>query len=194
MRHVERCRLIIHVVDVSGIEGRDAIEDYEKIQNELMNFSEELAERPQIVAANKCDMADPEQIERFRKYIEEKNLPFYEISAATTQGTSELVNAAGNMLAELPPILQYEPEPITEEELIADAYGKFEIEVEDDIYYVDAKWLEPIMRTVNMDDYSSLQYFQRVLRSSGIIDALENMGIQEGATVNILGFEFDFVS
>ncbi|MDE6021676.1 MAG: GTPase ObgE [Ruminococcus sp.] len=194
LRHVERCRLIIHVVDVSEIEGRNAIEDYEKIQSELENFSEELAERPQIVAANKCDMADPEQIEKFRAYIEEKGLPFYEISAATTMGTAELVQAAGSMLSELPPILQYEPEPITEEELTADTYGKFEIEVEDGIYYVDAKWLEPIMRTVNMDDYSSLQYFQRVLRSSGIIDALENMGIEEGATVNILGFEFDFVS
>ncbi|MGN0629991.1 MAG: Obg family GTPase CgtA, partial [Ruminococcus sp.] len=194
LRHVERCRLIIHVVDVSGVEGRDPIEDYEKIQKELFNFSEELSERPQIVAANKCDMADPEQIARFRSYIEEKGLPFYEISAATTQGTAELVQAAGNMLSELPPILQYEPEPITEEELVADSYGKFEIEVQDGIYYVDAKWLEPIMRTVNMEDYSSLQYFQRVLRSSGIIDALENMGIPEGATVDILGFEFDFVS
>lgn len=194
LRHVERCRLIIHVVDVSGVEGRDPIEDYEKIQNELFNFSEELSERPQIVAANKCDMAAPEQIARFRSYIEEKGLPFYEISAATTQGTAELVKAAGNMLSELPPILQYEPEPITEEELTADSYGKFEIEVQDGVYYVDAKWLEPIMRTVNMDDYSSLQYFQRVLRNSGIIDALENMGIPEGATVDILGFEFDFVS
>lgn len=194
LRHVERCRLIIHVVDVSGVEGRDPIEDYEKIQKELFNFSEELSERPQIVAANKCDMAAPEQIARFRSYIEEKGLPFYEISAATTQGTAELVKAAGNMLSELPPILQYEPEPITEEELTADSYGKFEIEVQDGVYYVDAKWLEPIMRTVNMDDYSSLQYFQRVLRNSGIIDALENMGIPEGATVDILGFEFDFVS
>lgn len=194
LRHVERCRLIIHVVDVSGVEGRDPIEDYEKIQKELFNFSEELSERPQIVAANKCDMADPEQIARFRSYIEEKELPFYEISAATTQGTAELVKAAGNMLSELPPILQYEPEPITEEELTADSYGKFEIEVQDGVYYVDAKWLEPIMRTVNMDDYSSLQYFQRVLRNSGIIDTLENMGIPEGATVDILGFEFDFVS
>ena len=194
LRHVERCRLIIHVVDVSGIEGRDAIEDYEKIEKELLNFSEDLANRPKIVAANKCDMADPEQIARFRKYIEEKGLPFYEISAATTMGASELVKAADSMLSELPPILQYEPEPITEEELMTDTYGKFEIEVEDGIYYVDAKWLEPIMRTVNMEDYSSLQYFQKVLRSSGIIDALENMGIEEGDTVNILGFEFDFIS
>ncbi|MBO5227196.1 MAG: GTPase ObgE [Ruminococcus sp.] len=195
LRHVERCRLIIHVVDVSGIEGRDPIEDYEKIQQELERFSEDLSERPQIVAANKCDMADPEQIARFREYIEEKGLRFFEISAATTQGTSELIQAAGYMLSELPPIIQYEPEPITEEELMsAETYGKFEIEIEDGIFYVDAKWLEPIMRTINMDDYSSLQYFQRVLRSSGIIDALEEKGIEEGDTVNILGFEFDFVS
>lgn len=195
LRHVERCRLIIHVVDVSGIEGRDPIEDYEKIQQELERFSEDLAERPQIVAANKCDMATPEQIASFREYIEAKGLQFFEISAATTQGTADLVQAAGYMLAELPPILQYEPEPITEEELMsAETYGKFEIEIEDGIFYVDAKWLEPIMRTVNMDDYSSLQYFQRVLRSSGIIDALEEKGIDEGDTVNILGFEFDFVS
>ncbi len=195
LRHVERCRLIIHVVDVSGIEGRDPIEDYETIQQELERFSEDLAQRPQIVAANKCDMADPEQISRFREYIEAKGLQFFEISAATTQGTSDLVQAAGYMLAELPPIIQYEPEPITEEELMsAETYGKFEIEIEDGIFYVDAKWLEPIMRTINMDDYSSLQYFQRVLRSSGIIDALEEKGIDEGDTVNILGFEFDFIS
>jgi GTP-binding protein len=195
LRHVERCRLIIHVVDVSGIEGRDPIEDYETIQQELERFSEDLAHRPQIVAANKCDMADPEQISRFREYIEAKGLQFFEISAATTQGTSDLVQAAGYMLAELPPIIQYEPEPITEEELMsAETYGKFEIEIEDGIFYVDAKWLEPIMRTINMDDYSSLQYFQRVLRSSGIIDALEEKGIDEGDTVNILGFEFDFIS
>ena len=140
-------------------------------------------------------MADPEQISRFREYIEAKGLQFFEISAATTQGTSDLVQAAGYMLAELPPIIQYEPEPITEEELMsAETYGKFEIEIEDGIFYVDAKWLEPIMRTINMDDYSSLQYFQRVLRSSGIIDALEEKGIDEGDTVNILGFEFDFIS
>jgi GTP-binding protein len=194
LRHVERCRLILHVVDVSGVEGRDPIEDYETIQQELINFSEDLAQRPQIVAANKCDMADPEQIARFRAYIEDKGLPFFLISAATTQGTTELVQEAGRMLADLPPILQYEPEPITEEELAETAYGTFEIEVEDGIYFVDAKWLEPILRTVNMEDYSSLQYFQRVLRSSGIIDALEAKGIQEGDTVDILGFSFDFVN
>lgn len=193
LRHVERCRLILHVVDVSGSEGRDPIADYDTIQGELERFREDLAERPQIVVANKCDMAEPEQIARFRQYIEEKELPFYEISAATTQGTAELVQATAALLQTLPPILQYEAEAPSPEELAENAHGKFEVEVEDGVYYVNAPWLEPILRTVNMEDYSSLQYFQRVLRSSGIIDALEEQGIQEGDTVDILGFAFDFV-
>ena len=193
LRHVERCRLILHVVDVSGSEGRDTIEDYDTIQGELERFREDLAERPQIVVANKCDMADPEQIARFRQYIEEKGLPFYEISAATTQGTAELVQATAAMLQTLPPILQYEAEAPSPEELAENAHGGFEIEVEDGVYYVNALWPEPILRTVHMEDFSSLQFFQRVLRSSGSIDALEEKGIQEGDTVDILGFEFDFV-
>ena len=101
LRHVERCRLILHVVDVSGSEGRDPIADYDTIQGELERFREDLAERPQIVVANKCDMAEPEQIARFRQYIEEKGLPFYEISAATTQGTAELVQATAALLQTL---------------------------------------------------------------------------------------------
>lgn len=194
LRHVERCRLILHVVDVSGSEGRDPIADYEAIQQELEQFRADLAQRPQIVVANKCDMAEPEQITRFRAYIEEKGLECLEISAATTQGTKELVQATAALLQTLPPILQYEAEVPSQEEMAEQAQGQFEIEVADDIYYVYAPWLEPILRTVNMDDYSSLQYFQRVLRSSGIIDALEAKGIHEGDTVDILGFEFDFVS
>lgn len=195
LRHVERCRLIIHVLDVSGIEGRDPIEDFEIINDELKNFSEELSQCPQIVAANKCDMASEEQIERLEKYITDKGLSFYRISAATTEGTKELINAAAEELEKLPPVREYKAEPITREELEekALANSKFEIEVEDGVYYVYAPWLEPIMRTVNMEDYSSLLYFQQVLRRSGIIDKLEEMGINEGDTVNIFGFEFDFV-
>ncbi len=196
LRHVERCRLIIHVVDASGMEGRDPIEDYETIQTELERFSEDLAKRPQLLAANKCDLATPEQIDRLKAYAAEKDIPFFPISAATTQGTAELVQATASRLAELPPILEFQPDPITPEELEQEAslHEKFDVAVEDGIYYVDAKWLEPILRTVNMEDYSSLQYFQRVLRNSGIIARLEEMGIQEGDTVDILGFEFDFVS
>lgn len=195
LRHVERCRLIVHVVDVSGIEGRNPCEDFEVINAELAKFNAELAERPQIVAANKSDMATEEQIESFRQYIAEKGLPFICISAATTRGTSELVNKISEILDTLPPIKQYEPEPIPQAELddMAGAGKKFEITLEDGIYYVEAQWIQPIMRTVDPDDYSSLQYFQRVLINSGIINELEKMGVQEGDTVNIEGFEFDFV-
>ena len=196
LRHVERCRLIVHVVDVSGIEGRDPCEDFEVINAELAKFNEELAERPQIVAANKSDMATDEQIERFRKYIEDKDIPFFCISAATTQGTAELMNKVSEVLDTLPPIREFEAEPIPQAELdeMLGVDKKFEITVEDDVYYVDAPWIQPIMRTVDPDDYSSLQYFQRVLINSGIIAKLEEMGIQEGDTVSLEGFEFDFVN
>lgn len=196
LRHVERCRLIVHVVDVSGIEGRDPKSDFEIINNELRTFSEELAKSPQIVAANKCDMATLEQIADFKAYIEEKGYRFFEISAATTMGTKELINAVSAELDKLPPIKEYEAEPMTQQELDerAGIGEKFEITRGDDgVFYVEAPWLEHIMRTVDMDDYASLQYFQRVLRNSGIIDKLEEKGINEGDTVNIFGFEFDFV-
>lgn len=195
LRHVERCRLILHVLDVSGIEGRDPIEDFEAINKELANFSESLAECPQIVVANKSDMATEEQIAALREYIEEQGLQFFTISAATTQGTGALMDAVGYKLSELPPVRVFEAEPLTQEEWENRFSSKqeFEIEVEDGVYYVSAMWLEPVLRTVNMEDYSSLQYFQRVLRSSGIIDKLEEMGIEEGDTVNIFGFEFDYI-
>ncbi len=196
LRHVERCRLIVHVVDVSGIEGRDPQEDFEIINAELAKFNEDLALRPQIVAANKSDMATDEQIDAFRSYIEAQGIPFFCISAATTQGTAELIQKVAEVLDTLPPIKEYEPDPIPQAELDEKAGlgQKFEITVEDDVYYVDAPWIEPIMRTINIDDYSSLQYFQRVLINSGIIAKLEEMGISEGDTVNLQGFEFDFVS
>lgn len=196
LRHVERCRLIVHVVDVSGIEGRDPCEDFEVINAELAKFNEELAERPQIVAANKSDMATEEQIEKFRKYIEDKNIPFFCISAATTQGTAQLMDKVSEVLDTLPPIREFEAEPIPQAELdeMLGVDKKFEVTVEDGIYFVDAPWIQPIMRTVDPDDYSSLQYFQRVLINSGIIAKLEEMGIQEGDTVNLEGFEFDFIN
>ncbi|MDE7225780.1 MAG: Obg family GTPase CgtA, partial [Ruminococcus sp.] len=195
LRHVERCRLIVHVVDVSGIEGRDPKEDFRIINEELAKFNQELAERPQIVAANKSDMATDEQIADFRSFIEEKGIEFFCISAATTKGTHELVNKIVEVLDTLPPIKEYEAEPVPQAELdeMLGVDKKFEIFVEDGIYYVEANWLQPIMRTVDPDDYSSLQYFQRVLINSGIIAKLEEMGVQEGDTVDIDGFEFDFI-
>ncbi|MBO6140326.1 MAG: GTPase ObgE [Ruminococcus sp.] len=195
LRHVERCRLIIHVVDVSGIEGRDPKEDFEAINKELANFSEELAAAPQIVAANKSDIASPEQVAEFKAYIEEQGYQFFEISAATKKGTKELMYAAALQLKDLPPVKVYEAQPLTQSELDEKLLSKkeFDITVEDGVYYVEAEWLWDILRSVNMDDYSSLQYFQRVLRSSGIIDKLEEMGINENDTVDIFGFRFEFV-
>lgn len=195
LRHVERCRLIIHVVDVSGIEGRDPIEDYEKINAELANFSEDLSELPQIVAANKCDLADEEQIARFEEYIAEKGLKLFKISAATTEGTAELMDEACAELDKLPPVKRFEPTPLSLAELeqIAEEKRSFNITNEDGVFIVTADWLAPILYNCNMEDYESLQYFQRVLRQSGIIDELERMGIEEDDVVSIYDFEFNYV-
>lgn len=195
LRHVERCRLIVHVIDVSGSEGRDPIEDFKAINHELENFSMELAEAPQIVAANKSDMATPEQVERLRNYVEDQGLLFYEISAATTKGTKELMYGVWERLSVLPPVKQFEAQPLTQEELDDKLISKkdFRVTVEDGVYFVEADWLLDILRTANMDDYSSLQYFQNVLRTSGIIDKLEEMGIEGGDTVSIFDFEFEYL-
>ncbi|MBQ5329637.1 MAG: GTPase ObgE [Oscillospiraceae bacterium] len=195
LRHVDRCRLIVHVVDVSGSEGRDPREDFEIICRELKNFSEDLSQRPMIVAANKCDMATDEQIADFEAFIKEKGLMFFPISAVTTKGTKELMDTVAAELAKLPPIKRYEAETaLTKLDENAGKGQSFEIRRGDDaVFYVEAPWLEHIIRTVDMDDYMSLQYFQRVLRNTGIISRLEEMGIEEGDTVNIFGFEFDFV-
>ncbi len=195
LRHVERCRLIVHVVDVSGSEGRDPKEDFEVISKELKSFNEELSNAPMIVAANKSDMATDEQIADFKEYIEGKGIEVVEISAATTKGTDELVDKIAEMLSKLPPVKRYEAQPLTREELDEKLLTKkdFNVTTEDGIYFVEADWLYDILRVVNMEDYSSLQYFQRVLQTSGIIDKLEEMGINEGDTVAIFDFEFEYM-
>jgi GTP-binding protein len=194
LRHVDRCRLIVHVVDVSGSEGRDPIQDFVTINRELERFNPELAKRPMVVAANKCDIATPEQVEDFRKYIVEQGYDFFPLSAATGRGTAELVKAIARRLQDLPPITEYQPEPPDREKLLAEAKpNQFTIHVEDGVYVVEADWLMRVLGMVDMDDYESLQYFQRVLRLSGIIDKLEEMGIQEGDLVSILNFEFEYL-
>lgn len=195
LRHVERCRLIVHMVDVSGVEGRDPKEDFLSINKELFNFSEELSHVPQIVAGNKCDMASDEQINEFKSFVEDKGYVFVPISAVTTKGTRELCNVIWDKLKELPPIKRYEAEPLTQAELEEKlaVNRDFKVTKEDGIYFVEAEWLWDILRVANMDDYSSLQYFQRVLKSSGVIDKLVEMGIQDGDTVSIFDFEFDYM-
>lgn len=194
LRHVERCRMLIHIVDVAGSEGRDPIEDFEAINSELEKFNPELAACPQIVAGNKIDLATDEQLETFRKYIEDKGLQYFEICAPIKHGTKELIDAAAKLLDTLPPVKRYEAEEIPvsmlEEKSKKDG---FTVTVHDDVYIVEAEWLYRILCQTDLDDYESLQYFQRVLQSSGIIDELKNKGIHEGDLVSIYDLEFEYI-
>lgn len=194
LRHVERCRMLIHIVDVAGSEGRDPIEDFEAINSELEKFNPELAACTQIVAGNKIDLATDEQLESFRKYIEDKGLQYFEICAPIKHGTKELIDAAARLLDTLPPVKRYEAEEIPvsmlEEKSKKDG---FTVTVHDDVYIVEAEWLYRILCQTDLDDYESLQYFQRVLQSSGIIDELKNKGIHEGDLVSIYDLEFEYI-
>ena len=191
LRHVERCRLILHVIDIAALEDRDPIEDYKKINAELEKFSPELRARPQIVALNKADAAIEEMIDEFNDFAKEQGFETYLISAATGEGVPELMHAVERELAKLPPVLRYEAEEPVREEITAKQ--EFTVTVEDGVYIVEAPWLAHALGFVDLDDYESLQYFQRVLRLSGIIDRLEEMGINEGDTVSILDIEFEYM-
>ena len=192
LRHVERCRLLLHVVDVSGSEYRDPIEDFKLINKELVNFSEELSKRPQIAVANKTDIATEEDIQRFRDFCAEEGIQLFVISAATRQGLDGLVQTVYNELQKLPPITIYEPEYILPEtEIDGNSFSIFR--TDDGAFNIDAQWLVDMLNTTDIDDYSSLQYFQRRLRDSGIIAKLEEMGVKEGDTIRIEDFEFEFV-
>ena len=192
LRHVERCRLLLHVVDVSGCEGRDPVEDFEKINAELENFSPELAARPQIVLGNKCDIATEEQIEAFRGYIEGKGLTFLPISAAANQGLKTLPGLVWEKLQTLPPVQTFEAEyvpqavPVGERTYTIEKTGEHE-------FSIDAPWLERILAGSDVDDYESLQYFQRQLGDSGILNDLVAQGVQEDDTIKIGEYEFDYI-
>ena len=193
LRHIDRCRLLVHLVDVSGSEGRDPKDDFEKINTELANFSQELSARPQIVLGNKCDIASPEQIAEFRAFIEEKGLVFLPVSAATRQGLDKLPGVVYERLQQLPPVTVYEPEYVRPDPALKDPRA-FEIARADDgAWDIDAPWLENILEGSDVSDYESLQYFQRQLMDSGVIDRLVEMGVQENDTIRIGEFEFDYV-
>lgn len=194
LRHVDRCRMLLHIVDVAGSEGRDPIEDFEKINLELERFNPELADCPQIVAGNKIDLATDEQRQSFRQYIESKGYQYFEMCAPILEGTKEVIDAVAAKLATLPPIKSFESQEIPLDTLISKQNTGFTITAEDDVYFVEAPWLIKIICRTDLDDYESLQYFQRVLISSGIIDALREKGIQEGDIVSIYDYEFEFMN
>ncbi|MBQ9914985.1 MAG: GTPase ObgE [Clostridia bacterium] len=191
LKHVERTRLLLHVVDVSGIEGRDPLEDFDTICEEMRLYNPLLAEKPQLVVANKTDIiTNPEAYDAFRKEIDARGLELFEISAATKKGTRELMAYAYGCLQDLPIPEQPVYEDVQFEEEFDDS---FTVTVEDDVYYVEGGRADYIVAHTNFSDYESLQFFQRCLRDSGIIDELEKAGINEGDTVRIGDLEFDFV-
>lgn len=193
LRHVDRCRLLLHVLDISGSEGRDPKEDFAQINHELSVFSEELSARPQMVVANKCDLIDEEKLAEYRCYFEGLGYAFFPIMAAIAEGTGPLINAVAAKLATLPPLKIYEAEPAPVEDFTVRKQRDFTLRREGDVYFVEGEWLLKVLNGVNPDDYESLQYFQRVLQSSGIIAALEQAGVQEGDTVCVYDIEFDYV-
>ena len=195
LRHIDRCRLLIHLVDVSGSEGRDPIEDFEAINKELEEYDSQLAQRPQIVVANKCDLLPEgdEALEELRDYCEALGYEFFEMSAATHQGTQELIRAAAEKLSELPPVTVYEPDYVAPEPVI-DTSESVSIEQYDDVWFVEGPWLEKLVNTVNFSDYESRMYFDRILRESGLFDRMEQMGVKDGDTISIYDLEFEYRS
>ena len=193
LRHIERCRMLIHIVDVSGSEGRNPIDDFEKINEELVKFNPELAQRPMIVAGNKIDMAEPEQIEEFKNYVNSKGYEYYSICAPICEGTKELMNVTWNMLQTLPPIKEYDTEEIPFEAFIEDNNSFKITQVDDGYFLVEAKWFPKVLKGIDITDYEALQYIQRVLEKSVIFDALREKGIQEGDIVSLYDIEFEYI-
>ena len=193
LRHIDRCRLLIHVIDVSGSEGRDPVEDFDAICAELKNYSVDLSDRPMIVAANKTDIMDPESdnLERLRAHVEAAGCELYEISAGTTQGTRNLMRIVAEKLRTLPPVTIYEPEyvaPVVEagdpKDLVIEHLGN--------TWVITGAWLERLIMDINFDDYESRNYFDLQLRKCGLFARLEEMGIEDGDVVDICDFQFEY--
>ena len=192
LRHVERCRMLVHVLDVSGSEGRDPIEDFHKINSELLSFNPRMAELPQIVAGNKCDLAAEQQISDCAAYFKGQGIEFFPIMAAIRDGVDALINTVAARLYTLPPIMIYEAEAPVETAQVSNT--DFTLREENGIYYIEGDFLRRLMGDINPDDYESLQYFQRVLIKAGIIEALQKAGVTEGDTVCVYDIEFDYVN
>ena len=193
LRHIDRCRLLVHVVDVSGSEGRDPVTDFDAICAELHDYSVDLSNRPMIVAANKIDIMDPESdnLERLRQRCDDLGIDLYEISAGTTQGTRNLMRIIAEQLRTLPPVTIYESEYVEEVEEAGDP-SALEIEHLGSTWLITGTWLERMIMNINFDDYESRNYFDQQLRKCGLFQRLEEMGIEDGDTVDIYDFQFEY--
>ncbi len=192
LRHMERCRLLVHMVDASGLDGREPINDFEVVNKELAEFSAELATRPQIVVGNKSDVADDDAMQQLKAYVEGQGYEFFAISAATHEGTDLLVKKIYERLRDLPPVVRFEAN--YEKPVEKAPPRSFTAEkVADGVFRVDAQWLERILDGSDVEDYESLQYFQRQLESGGVLDKLKELGVLENDTVLIGDYEFDYI-
>ena len=193
LRHIDRCRLLLHVVDVSGSEDRDPVEDFNAICDELANYSVDLSDRPMIVAANKCDLLPPDSdnLQRLRTIVEAAGCELYEISAGTTQGTRNLMRVVAERLRTLPPVTIYEPEYVAPAAEAGDPRN-LEIDHLGHTWVISGVWLDRLVQNINFDDYEARNHFDQLLRKSGLFARLEEMGIEDGDTVNIYDIEFEY--
>ena len=191
LRHVDRCRLLVHVLDAAGSEGRDPAADFDAVNAELSRYSPALAARPQIVAANKADLLqDPSALDPLRAKADALGFPLFLISAATHQGVRELLREILRVLPTLPPVRVYEPEYVPP---APETNAAPEIRRRDDgAWVVEGAWLERLMADINFADYESRMYFDRALRQAGLYERLEALGIEDGDTVSLYGFEFEY--
>ena len=190
LRHVERTRLLMHVVDASGSEGRDPVDDLDRINTELEHYGT-LGEKPQIIVCNKMDLPGAEEnLKRIRALAEGMGTEVFPVSAATHQGFEALLDATARMLEELPPVLHYQEE---EEPLPEKREDDFRVIFDGAAYIVEGPGMERLLDSVNFDDLDSLNWFHRTLRRWGVIDALREAGAGEGSVVSIGDMEFDFV-
>ena len=193
LRHVERTKVLIHIVDISGLEGRDALDDFDQINGELKLYNEKLATRPQVVVANKMDILEDESIfEEFKNELEGRGYKVFKMSAATRQGVDDVIAYVSELLREAEEIELVSEEEMFRPELDEVQDEGLQIDIEDGVYVVTGKSLRRIMYSVNFDDMESLQYFQKAMESQGVFDRLREMGIEDGDTVRIYEIEFEF--
>ena len=193
LRHVERTKVLIHIVDISGLEGRNALEDFDAINGELKLYNEKLSTRPQVVVANKIDILEDESVyEEFKTTLEERGYKVFKMSAATREGIDDVIAYVSQILKDAEEI-----ELVSEDELyvpeLDDAEEEgLQVEIEDGVYVVTGKSLRRIMYSVNFEDMESIQFFQKTMESQGVFDKLREMGIEDGDTVKIYDIEFEF--
>jgi len=193
LRHIDRCRLLIHVVDISGSESRDPVADFETINDELRRYDPELSQRVQIIAANKCDIAQDEELTaRFLSYAKQKGYTVVQISAVTGKGLKELINKAAEQLDKLPPVTIYEANYVKKPRIRGNPED-LKIEVFDDVWTIEGLWMEQLLQNVNFAEHESRMFFERILSTQGIYKRLEDMGIKDGDTVSIYNLEFEYI-